>query len=44
MTRGGESIDDGRRHATVLEIRIEDRLAGRAPVPPGYLGESVILH
>ena len=33
-----------RRHATLLEVRIEDRLAGRAPAPPGYLGESAILH
>jgi hypothetical protein len=23
---------------------IEDRLAGRAPAPPGYLGERAILH
>jgi hypothetical protein len=30
--------------AAQLEVRIEDRLAGRAPAPSGYLGESAILH
>src|SRR5262245_15292788 len=30
--------------AALLEVRIEDRLAGRAPAPPAYLGESAILH
>ena len=30
--------------AALLEVRIEDRFAGRAPAPPGYLGESAILH
>ena len=30
--------------AALLEVRIEDRFAGRAPAPPGYLGESGILH
>jgi hypothetical protein len=29
--------------AARLEDRIED-LGGRAPAPPGYLGESAILH
>jgi hypothetical protein len=27
--------------AALVEVRIEDRLAGRAPALPGYLGESV---
>ena len=26
--------------AALLEVRIEDRLAGRAPAPSGYLRES----
>jgi hypothetical protein len=30
--------------AALLEIRIEDRLAGRTPAPPGYLGELAIFH
>jgi hypothetical protein len=29
--------------AALLEVRIEDRFAGRAPAPPGYLGESEVL-
>jgi hypothetical protein len=30
--------------AALLEVRIEDRLAGRAPPSLEYLGESAILH
>jgi hypothetical protein len=30
--------------AALLELRIEDRLACRAPAPPEYLGESGIVH
>jgi hypothetical protein len=30
--------------AALLEVRIEDRFAGRAPAPPGYLGESGVVH
>jgi nitronate monooxygenase len=30
--------------AALLEVRIEDRLACRAPAPPEYLGESGIVH
>jgi hypothetical protein len=28
----------------LLHVQIEDRLAGGAPPPLGYLGESAILH
>jgi hypothetical protein len=31
-------------YCRLLEVRIEDRLAGRAPAPRGYLGESDIVH
>jgi hypothetical protein len=30
--------------AALLEVRIEDCFAGRAPAPPVYLGESGIAH
>jgi ABC-type amino acid transport substrate-binding protein len=31
-------------YCRLLKVRIQDRFAGRAPSPPGYLGESAILH
>jgi hypothetical protein len=36
------TVHRGAKHAALLEVRIEDRLAGRAPAPPGDLGESII--
>jgi hypothetical protein len=42
--RGGVAAHHDGGIAALLELRIEDRLAGRAPAPRGYLGESAILH
>jgi hypothetical protein len=42
--RGEVAAHDDSNVAALLEVRIEDSLAGRAPAPPGYLGESAILH
>jgi hypothetical protein len=33
-----------RLSAALLEVQIEDRLAGRALALPGYLGESEVLN
>jgi hypothetical protein len=37
---GGVAVHHEVDVAALLEVRIEDRLAGRAPAPLGYLGES----
>jgi hypothetical protein len=41
---GGVAAHHDTDVAALLEVRIENRLARRAPTPPGYLGESGISH
>jgi hypothetical protein len=41
---GGVAARDDLGVADLLEVRVEDRFAGRAPAPPVYLGESGIAH
>ena len=44
LARAGVAAHDNLDVAALLEVRIEDFLAGRAPARLGYLGESCVLH
>jgi len=44
ISGGGVAAHHDGGIAALLDVRIEDRLAGRAPAQLGYLGESPFLH
>jgi hypothetical protein len=44
LTGGGVVAHHDVCIAALLEVRIEDHFAGRAPAPFGYPGESGIVH
>jgi hypothetical protein len=44
ISGGGVAVHHDVGIGALLEVRIEERLAGRTPAPRGYLGESTILH
>ena len=44
ISAGGVAAHHGGGVAALLEVRIEDRSAGRAPPRLRYLGESIVFH